>query len=41
MSAVCSDELECFLVSCGRSILDSLKGKRVVINGKKFRGISP
>ncbi len=41
MSAVCSDELECFLVSCWRSFLDSLKEKRVVIDGKKFRGISP
>lgn len=41
MSAVCPDELERCLVCYGRSFLDSLKEKQVVIDGKKLRGASP
>ena len=41
MSAVSPDELERCLVCYGRSFLDSLKEKQVVIDGKKLKGTSP
>lgn len=41
MSAVDPEELERCLIEHGRSFLDSLAEKQVVIDGKKLRGASP
>ena len=41
MSAVAPEEIERCLVAYGRSFLDTLAEKQVVVDGKKLRGTSP